>query len=150
MKQSSSSPIDIIETRAMYLSPFSAHQVEIWGLTFPTLEHSYHWARYVESPERDKLLEQTSPWAVWLLSQEFKKRSELLQSGFDKDAVMEELFRAKLDQHPHVKEILIETGSALLVKDVPEDSYWGPGPEGKGQNKLPKLWMRIRDELNSI
>ena len=38
-------PINFIETRFMYLSPFSAHEVEIDGKVYKTAEHAYQTLR---------------------------------------------------------------------------------------------------------
>ena len=60
---------------------------------------------------------------------------------------MEELFRAKMEQHPHICDILRASGDRVLLKEISTDAYWGTGPDGSGQNKMGKLWMKLRDEL---
>ncbi len=140
-------PINFIEHIWHYLSPFSAHQIDIWGESFATVEHAYHWRRYLTGPERTQIKNAKSPLECLLLSHQFKKKPALLDSAFDKDAVMEELFRAKLAQHPHVQEVLQLTGERVLLKEISTDPYWGTGPDGKGLNKMGDLWMRLRKEL---
>ena len=140
--------IDIIETRFQYLSPFSAHSIEIWGENFPTVEHAYHAARYILSLERDKILCAGSPLEAWRISQALKKKKDILNPNFDKDKIMEELFRAKIEQHPDIVDILKETWDTEILKKYDTDYYWGTWKDGSWQNKMWKLWMKLRDEIN--
>lgn len=140
-------PISFLETRFHYLSPFSAHRIELWGEVFATVEHAYQASRLIPSPERQRIVQAPSPLDAWREGQKYKTTPHLLVPDFDKEAVMEELFRAKLAQHPDIGVILRETGDALLVKDHPFDAFWGTGPDGKGENRMGKLWMKLREEL---
>ena len=63
--------------------------------------------------------------------------------------IMEELLRLKLEQNPYVKKKLLETKDYLIVEDSPKDSYWGWGLKRDGENKLGKLWMKLREEIKS-
>lgn len=145
----SSEPINFLETRFMDLSPFSAHQIEIWGEVFPTFEHAYQCARIMPGPEREEIKNARSPMDAWRAGQKYKNDSGLLIENYDKDAIVEELFRAKLAQHPDVKEVLLESGNRTLLKVYPTDSFWGTGDDGNGENRMGKLWMKLRDELSS-
>jgi ribA/ribD-fused uncharacterized protein len=140
-------PINFCESQFHYLSPFSAHALEMWGETFPTVEHAYQAARIKPGPERDAIKLATSPLQAWKLGQLYKHKPELQVSNFDKNAVMEELFRAKVAQHPEIREILEESGDRELQKHIETDSYWGTGQDGNGENRMGKLWMKIWAEL---
>jgi ribA/ribD-fused uncharacterized protein len=142
------SPIYIIEEIWAYLSPFSAHQIDIWGETFSTVEHAYQSARFLPGATRDEIKNAKSAYACLQLNVKYKKDKSLLKPNFDKDKVMEELFRAKLAQHPDVLEVLRLTGNRGLSKNVEGDEYWGVGHDGSGQNKMGKLWMKLRSELS--
>lgn len=65
-----------------------------------------------------------------------------------KEKVMEKALREKLAQHPKVKAKLVATGKTCLVEDTaPRDEReWGWGKDGLGNNKLGKLWMKLRNE----
>lgn len=139
--------ISFLETRFHYLSPFSAHRIEVWGEVFPTVEHAYQAARILPGPERQKIVDAPSPLDAWREGQKYKNTPHLLVKSFDKEAVMEELFRAKLAQHLDIAEILRETGDVILVKDHPVDAFWGTGPDGNGENRMGRLWMKLRAEL---
>lgn len=140
-------PINFIETRFHFLSPFSAHRIEIWGEVFHTVEHAYQSARLIESPEREEVKNSTSPLEAWRKAQVFKKIPELKNEKFDKNSVMEELFRAKMAQHPDIVNILKESEDRELLKVYATDYYWGTGEDGSGENKMGKLWMKLRKEI---
>ena len=52
----------------------------------------------------------------------------------------------KIEQHPEIKENLINTGFRQIIYNSKYNDYWGIG-SGKGQNILGKLWEEIRKEL---
>lgn len=141
------SPINFVENRFMDLSPFSAHRIEIWGEVFATFEHAYQAARLKEGKERDAVKNAKSPLDAWREGQKYKNNKELLVENYNKDAIVEELFRAKLSQHPDIAKVLKASGSRTLLKVYPTDYYWGTGEDGSGENRMGKLWMKIRDEL---
>ena len=141
-------PINFVENRFHYLSPFSAHQIKIWGEVFPTVEHAYQASRIKFSPERDSIKNAPSPLDAWREGQKHKNDADLQVPDFDKDAVMEELFRAKIQQHPDISIVLKESGDRDLLKVYETDYYWGTGKDGSGQNKMGKLWMKLRAELS--
>lgn len=136
-----------MENRFQYLSPFSAHQIQIWGELFATVEHAYQASRIKPGPERDAIKNAPSPLDAWREGQKYKSNPELAIEDFDKDKTMEELFRTKLAQHPDIKEILLETGDAELIKLNETDYYWGTGADNTGQNRMGKIWMKIRAEI---
>lgn len=139
--------INFVETRFMYLSPFSAHQVKIWGEVFPTAEHAYQASRIKAGAEHDVIKNAPSPLDAWREGQKHKNNPDLQVPGFDKDAIMEEIFRAKLTQHPDIAAILKESGDSLLLKVIDTDSYWGTGKDGLGENRMGKIWMKLRSEF---
>ena len=142
----SNEPINFVENRWHYLSPFSAHEVELDGVIYKTAEHAYQALRLL--PEvRQKITETTSPLDAWRVAQGLKKEDKF-DPKHDKDVLMERIFRAKLAQHPDVKEILLESGDRELLKVYDTDYYWGTGADGSGENRMGKLWMKLRQELN--
>ena len=141
----STEPIPFLETRLNDLSPFSAHEVVLDGVTYKTAEHAYQALRVV--PEaREAIASARSPMDAWREGQKCKGRGQILPD-YHKDALMEKIFRAKLAQHPDIAHILKATGSRELLKNYDTDYYWGTGADGSGENKMGKLWMQIRSEL---
>jgi hypothetical protein len=86
---------------------------------------------------------------AWREGQRCKERGKIV-AGFDKDALMEKIFRAKLAQHPDIREVLLTTGDRELLKVYDTDYYWGTGADGTGENKMGKLWMKLRQELKTV
>ncbi len=131
------------------LDNFSAHTIEIWGKKFQTSEHAYQWKKFIDSnPEiAEQIFNATSP-------NEVKKISDIHKSEASRNfpdlklKIMEEILRAKTEQHEKVRIILKESGNKTIVENSPIDSFWGVGPDGKGENALGKLWMKIRDSKN--
>lgn len=140
-------PINFIETRLQDLSAFSAHEVEIDGVVFKTVEHGYHALRIKPGLERDSIAKQKSPMDAWREGQKYKHNPDLLVEDYDKYEIMEKLCRAKLVQHDDVKEVLLATGDRELLKVYDTDYDWGTGADFTGENKMGKLWMKLREEL---
>ena len=55
---------------------------------------------------------------------------------------------AKFTQHQELKKLLVETGGRPLIEHTANDSYWGDGGDGSGQNHLGRLLMKLRKELS--
>lgn len=112
-----------------------------------TAEHAYQAAKFFETaPEVSEAIRAaTSPREAKALSKEYREQRDPLWST-KKLAVMEDILRAKLDQGAF-REMLVATDGEELVEDSPEDDYWGAAPDGKGENHLGRLWMKLRKEL---
>jgi N-glycosidase YbiA len=145
-----SEPINFMESRFHFLSPFSAHRIELWGEVFQTVEHAYQCSRLKECRQREAVKCASSPLAAWEEGQKYKSNPALKVQNFNKEKVMEEIFRAKIAQHPEIVEILQMTGSRGLLKVFADDYYWGTGADGTGQNIMGKLWMKLRDEMQGM
>ena len=126
------------------LANYYERTIMLDGEAWPTVEH-YFQSQKTNLPEwREKIRTCGTPdeskklgWEVpdyhddnWL-----KKR----------ESVMETAVRAKFDQHLDLREILLSTKDSLLIEDSPVDQFWGM-VDGKGQNKMGRLLMRIRDD----
>jgi len=141
----SDAPINFIETRLHDLSAFSAHEVELDGVTYKTAEHAYHALRVI--PEaRVAIMSARSPMDAWREGQKCKQNDQLL-AGYDKYALMEQISRAKLAQHQDVEAVLLATGDRQLLKVYDTDYYWGTGAGNTGENMMGKLWMKLRAKL---
>lgn len=134
-------------TPAFYpLDNFSAHAVNIWGRIFPTAEHAFQWKKFfeIEPDIAERIFTAGSPHAV-------KKISEANKTKIPEDwknlrvEVMEQILKAKVSQHEDVGDALIRTGKRTIVENSPVDSFWGIGPNQKGENMVGKIFMKIRD-----
>lgn len=138
-------------TPAFYpLDNFSAHTVRIWGNRFLTAEHAYLWKKFsVANPGvAESIFDAESPEIAKTIS--MKHIQEGSPSWHEERVhVMEEVLRAKAEQHEDVRTVLIKSGTRRIIENSPVDAFWGIGPEGIGQNTLGMLWMKIREELYS-
>jgi len=130
------------------LDNFSSFQVEIWGRVWPTSEHAYQASHFFETaPElAEEIFLARSAHDAFKLA---KANGDKAPANWEeiKVGIMEEIVRAKLSQHYYIQQKLLQTGDVPIVEDSPKDSYWGWGPDHKGQNQLGKLWMKLRSEL---
>jgi ribA/ribD-fused uncharacterized protein len=64
-----------------------------------------------------------------------------------KEEYMYQIVKAKFIQNPAIADALLETGNALLIEgNTWGDTIWGMC-NGRGQNKLGKILMRVRSEI---
>ena len=73
------------------------------------------------------------------------------QPGWEEKRIsaMEEVQMAKFTQHPELAKKLLDTGDAeLIYTNTGGDDYWGIF-EGKGENNLGKVLMKVRDRLSA-
>jgi ribA/ribD-fused uncharacterized protein len=61
--------------------------------------------------------------------------------------LMETVVKAKFIYNPGLRRMLLDTGSRELIEDSPRDSFWGVGIDGRGQNQLGKILVRVRTLL---
>lgn len=138
--------IFIFNTAYGPLDNWSAHRVKLWGHTFTTLEHGYHWRKFSETaPDiAAEIMEAPSPWAAMRVDRAHKQQR---RTDWDevKVGIMHELLEAKLAQNDDVRAKLEQTGSKTIVENSPWDSFWGCGPDKTGQNTVGKLWMELRE-----
>ncbi len=134
------------ETFAMYFSCFSGHMIMYKGIFYPTSEHAYHCQRYADKSIIDEIQKATSAYYARELSQKYKSQ-QIPDFDSKKVEVMEGIFKAKLDQHEDVKKALIESENKIIIKNHPDDYYWGNGADGSGKNEMGKIWMKLRSEM---
>ncbi|MBY0538548.1 NADAR family protein [Patescibacteria group bacterium] len=140
-----SEPINFVETKWTYLSPFSAHEVVVDDIVYKTAEHAYQALR-MKPEARAEIIDSPSPLEAWRRAQTSKENNQIDES-VDKLELMEKIFRAKLKQHKDVRDILESTATQELLKVYDTDYYWGTGADGSGENQMGKLWMKLRAEL---
>jgi len=131
------------------LNNWSPHRIYIWNNYFPTSEHAFQWKKFCEvEPEIAKnILSAESPYAVNKISNANKSKQPT--DWYEKKlVVMEEILRAKLEQHEDVQDALKRTGKRKIIENSPVDSFWGIGPNKDGKSMLGNIWMKIRDDLS--
>ncbi|MGH3449999.1 MAG: NADAR family protein [Haloechinothrix sp.] len=139
-------PIKFYTPEFYVFNNFSAHAIEFRGKLYPTSEHAYQTAKCTDPQGQEAIRKSRSPLQAKVLANETYKAAKDPDWGSKKVAVLEEILRAKLAQHPEAQEALRKSGHEDIVEDSPTDYFWGEGADGSGQNMLGKLWMKIRDE----
>jgi len=129
------------------------------GTLFRTDEALFQYRRFEGHPQVQQIIQaQTSPMGAKMMARKYR---DLLNRGPKWDespedlALMKECLRLKIEQHPDIRQKLIETGDATIIEDCTTHDrelarFWGMVfKDGNwiGENILGKLWMEIRDEL---
>lgn len=131
------------------LSNFSAFNVQLNGVTYPTSEHAYHARKFpTDTTAALAVINAPSAHEAFKLAERFRNRR---RDDWDhvKVDIMRDILRAKVTQHEYVRRKLLATGDRELVENSWRDDFWGWGPNCDGQNMLGKLWMQVRAELRS-
>lgn len=124
-----------------FLSNFSDSKITINNLTFDNAEAAFH---------SYKDIERQADFVNLSASLAKKKGRHVKLRGdweFVKDDIMYHIVKAKFEQNEDLKQKLIETGNEELIESNNwHDHYWGVC-QGRGNNKLGKILMRVRQEL---
>ncbi len=127
-------------------SNMASYAVEIEGTIFMTSEHAYQYAKFSDSEIKEKILSARSGYEAKKIASE--NAHKVLENWQDISIqTMEGILRKKLEQHPHIKDKLMETRDREIIESSPTDAFWGWGPEKTGSNHHGKIWMKLRVEL---
>jgi ribA/ribD-fused uncharacterized protein len=124
-----------------FLSNFWLAEVEFEETTYPCVENAYQAAKTLDLETRKLFLGLTPGQA------KAKGRSLEIRPDWEsiKIPVMTQLVRSKF-QHPILKKQLLDTGDFELIEgNTWGDTFWGVC-NGKGENNLGKILMKIREE----
>jgi ribA/ribD-fused uncharacterized protein len=127
-----------------WLSNFSRHAIEMDGKSWPTVEHYYQAMKATSTVAQDSIRLADTPGSAKRLGKQVAMRPDWEQVKME---IMKNALIAKFTQHPELRDKLMETGYDELVEDSPIDWEWGCGSDGRGENKLGKLLMEVRQEL---
>jgi len=126
-----------------YCSNFWRAPIEVDGKVYPTTEHYFQASKTLIPEDHEMIRNLSEPREA-----KFAGYHVTLRPGWEemKEGIMLEGLRAKFTQYPNLREKLLSTGDAKLHEDSPWDKYWGYA-KGKGQDRLGKLLMQVREEL---
>lgn len=140
--------IGFYEREFYVFSNFSSFQVEWRGRLWPTSEHAYQAAHFFDSaPDLvEKIFNSRSAHEAYKIA---KANGDKAPENWEeiKVGIMLDICRHKLEQHPYVKQKLLDTKDWPLAEDSPKDPFWGWGSDRKGRNELGKVWMKLREEI---
>jgi ribA/ribD-fused uncharacterized protein len=143
-------------------SNMSDHRIEFDGSTYPTVEHYFQAMKAKEFKDDEmyeKILKAKTAKAAKALGKKVKGfEKEMWDSK--KDDIMRVGVRTKFVQHPELRKQLQETGERIIGEADARNKYWSIGTsvtsekskhpdKWAGQNKLGKIMMDLRTELNT-
>ena len=128
-----------------WLSNFTECQVEFDGDVYPSVEHAYCAAKTFEPALRELL--KTLPANK---AKQFAKKFTLIPDwNIIKFEVMNDLLLQKFSQEPF-RSLLLATGDVYIEEtNWWNDTVWGVC-NGRGENRLGKMIMEIRKELQNV
>jgi ribA/ribD-fused uncharacterized protein len=129
-------------------SNFAPYPIQVDGKRWPTSEHYFQAQKFEDAAHQEAIRRTKSPMIAARMGRDRKKP---LRRDWEsiKVAVMRKAVRAKFMQHDDLRRMLLSTGDALIVEHTENDSYWGDGGDGSGQNMLGCILMEIREELGT-
>ena len=129
------------------LSNFSSYSVEWKGETWMTSEHAYQAEKFDDVDIKQKIKKALSAYDSKMIAIEYKEKMKPRWNEDLRLGIMEEIIRAKLAQHPHIKKKLLQTGDKEIIENSKDDYFWGWGADQTGFNHHGKIWMKLRSEL---
>lgn len=127
-----------------YLSNYWLAPITIEGVQWKSTEHYYQAQKTLDLTFAEKIRQAAT-------CDQAKNLGNSSQCIYRPDwetkkiEAMNTAIKAKFDQHPDLKALLLATGKATLIEDSREDYYWGIGATGTGKNMLGTLLMELRD-----
>ena len=142
----STAVIDSFSGEFRFLSNFYPALVYYNAVMYPTVEHAYQAAKYLDAERRMFVRAAETP-------REAKRRGRLFAIRNDWEAVkvnvMHGLLLRKFAIEP-LRSSLLQTGSAELVEgNTWGDQFWGVC-NGRGSNQLGKLLMAVRKTYGGV
>lgn len=125
-------------------------RIEFEDRSFLTAEHAYQYGKPSRECVRDWLMQAPTPSLLALTAHElpvYEVRSDWARIKVDR---MERVLRAKFTQWGELRDLLLSTGEARIVEagtvNNAVNRFWGE-VNGKGQNTLGRLLMKVRAEF---
>ena len=131
--------------RYAFLGNFYDAPVEFGGIRYRNSEAAFQ-AQKCEDEEKRLWFAGLAPGRAKSLGGRVRLREDWEEV---KTGLMLEIVRAKFTQNPELAEKLLATGEKRLVEGTAwNDTCWGIDIHtGKGENRLGKILMQVRDEL---
>ena len=143
-KQKEQIMINEFRGKYYFLSNFFEIPVNYEGITYRNNEAAFQSAKVLNSSVRKKFAT-LDPSSAKRKGRHVQLRHDWENVKFD---IMYEIVKAKFSQNDELKEKLIATGEEHLEEgNTWGDRIWGT-VNGKGQNNLGKILMRVREELS--
>jgi len=134
---------------------------EVEPRTWPSVEHAFNALHYMVTPRNpeeeiillqriNEILNAPTPAKARTIGKSAGPRTRSDWEYKDNDALfatkhlfMFDIMKAKFDQNPEAKKLLMSTGNKTIEEITPTDMHWGIG-KGNGKNYLGKILMALR------
>ena len=131
------------------LDNFSSFKVEFKGYLYSSAEEAFQANLFIdEYPEVAEEIKKSHS-AHEAQKIRFMNEDKIKLNANETLELMESILRCKIEQNPYVLKKLLETKDYIIVEDSPKDNYWGWGINRDGENKLGKIWMKLREEYKN-
>ena len=118
------------------------HPARVFG--YATVEHAYVASKTLNERERARVRAEPDPYRAKRLGRQLTLRPDWDRI---KLSVMETLVREKFTRHPELAVQLVATGTLELTeRNHWRDTFWGVC-DGRGENHLGRILMKVRAEL---
>lgn len=135
--------INSFDKEYYFLSNFYPSKITFEGIEYKTVEHAFQAAKTTDNFERYTIAMMPTPGRAKQMGRSISLRPDWEEV---KEGVMETCLREKF-AIPELREKLLATGDEELIEgNTWNDRFWGVC-NGEGKNKLGKLLMKIRKEL---
>lgn len=124
----------------------SAHGFMLDGEHWQSAEHYVQAQRFDCDKAKAEVREAPYAFTAKAIARE---RPEALRSDWNqvRDSVMEKAVRCKFSSDPALGGALAATGNDEIIEASALSHYWGAGADGTGLNKLGRILMKVRKEL---
>lgn len=136
--------IDNFRGNYYFLSNFYNVKVTWEGITYLNNESAFQSAKVLNLDKR-KQFSNLDPSSAKRKGRNVVLRHDWEKVKFD---IMYEIVKAKFSQNEYLKDKLLSSGGEELIEgNTWNDTIWGVC-NGRGQNNLGKILMRVREELS--
>jgi ribA/ribD-fused uncharacterized protein len=129
-------------------STVSNHSFELEDYTWPTAEHYYQAHKFEGLAYANVILSAASGQDAYNQGNRWLKKK--VKDWKEKRRVwMTRALYRKVMEYDEVKASLLETADSLIIETSLYDHFWGIGRDQRGQNMLGKVWMDIREKVQT-
>lgn len=131
-----------------FFSNFAPYPIFIENEKWNTVEHYFQASKFKDKETKKKIQSIESPMQVAI---EGRDKRNILREDWEliKENIMYNALKCKFTQHPKLTNQLLSLKDCQIIEHTENDSYWGDGGNGSGQNRLGILLMQVRDDLLS-
>lgn len=126
-------------------SNFARYPIIIDNVLWHTSEHYFQAMKFPHDPDYQGKIRTIKECHI--IKKLGGNRQIKLRSDWEevKENIMMIALRAKFDQYPELKQLLLSTVGNSIVEHTENDSYWGDGGDGSGLNRLGILLVELRE-----